>query len=131
MPEPIDDVSIGDDERLLHRIRIEDIFTDPHTGHRRPSSATFRSKSNIISVDLASLTTPDNALAAYPHHALVEIDVGTVRSLGCKVVRDPHPDNPSHVLLYGSGPDGRMTKSQAREIVSRCRWVLVEPVPND
>lgn len=93
MPEPIDDVSIGDDERLLHRIRIEDIFIDPQTGLRRPSSATFRSKSNIISVDLASLTTPDKALAAYPHHALVEIDVGTVRSLGCKVARDPQPDN--------------------------------------
>jgi len=129
VPELIDDVSIGDDERLLHRIRVEDIFIDPQTGQRRPSSATFRSKSNIISVDLASLTTPVQALAAYPQHALVEIDVGTVRSLGCKVVRDPLPDNLSHALLYGSGPDGRMTKSQAREIVSRCKWVPVRGVP--
>ena len=129
MPEPIDDVSIGDDERLLHRVRTDDVVVDPATAQRRPSSATFRSKSNIISVDLASLTTPQKALEGYAHHTLVEIDVGTVRSLGCKVVRDPQPDNPSHVLLYGSGPDGRMTKSQAREIVSRCRWVPVEPFP--
>jgi len=125
VPEPVDDVSIGDDERLLHRIRLDDVVVDSETGQRRPSSATFRSKSNIISVDLASLTTPDKAVATYPHHALVEINVGTVRSLGCKVVRDPLPDNPSHALLYGSGPDGRMTKSQAREIVSRCKWVPV------
>lgn len=123
MPELIDDVSIGDDERLLHRIRPEDVVVDLETGQRRPSSATFKSKSNIISVDLASLTTPDKALAGYPHHALVEIDVATVRSLGCKVMRDPLPANPSHALLYGSRPDGRMTQSQAREIVSRCKWV--------
>ena len=128
MPEPVDDVSIGDDERLLHRIRLDDVVVDSGTGQRRPSSATFRSKSNIISVDLASLTTPDKAVATYPHHALVEINVGTVRSLGCKVVRDPLPDNPSHALLYGSGPDGRMTKSQAREIAGRCRWVSVGQV---
>jgi len=123
VPEPVDDVSIGDDERLLHRIRPDDVVVDSETGQRRPSSATFKSKSNIISVDLSSLTTPDKVLAGYPHHALVEIDVGTVRSLGCKVVRDPLPDNPSHALLYGSGPEGRMTRSQAREIVSRCKWV--------
>ena len=125
MPEPVDDVSIGDDERLLHRIRPDDVVLNQETGQRRPSSATFRSKTNIISVDLASLTTPDKALAAYPHYLLVEVDVGTVRFLGCKVVRDPLPDNPSHALLYGSGPDGRMTKPQAREIVNRCKWVSV------
>ena len=125
MPEPIDDVSIGDDERLLHRIRPDDVVVDPATAQRRPSSATFRSKSNIISVDLASLTDPYKALEGYPHHTLVEIDVGTVRSLGCKVVRDPLPNNSAHALLYGSGPEGRMTKSQAKEIVNRCRWVSV------
>jgi hypothetical protein len=128
VPEPIDDVSIGNDDRLLRRIRPDDVFVEPETGQRRPSSATFISKSNIISVDLATLTTPEKALGNYPSHILVEIDVGTVRSLGCKVVRDPQPDNPSHALLYGSGPDGRMTKSQAREIVSRCKWVPVGDV---
>lgn len=128
MPEPIDDVSIADDERLLRRIRPDDVFVEPETGQRRPSSATFISKSNIISVDLATLTTPEKALANYPRHILVEIDVGTVRSLGCKMVRDPRPENPAHALLYGSGPDGRMTKSQAREIVGRSKWVLVGDV---
>jgi hypothetical protein len=128
VPEPVDDVSIGDDERLLHRIRPVDVVLDSETGQRRPASSSFRSKSNIISVDLASLTTPEKSLANYLHHALVEIEVGTVRSLGCKVVRDPLPDNPSHALLYGSGPEGRMTKSQAREIVSRCKWVSVGDV---
>jgi hypothetical protein len=128
VPEPVDDVSIGDDERLLHRIRPVDVVLDSETGQRRPASSSFRSKSNIISVDLASLTTPEKALANYLHHALVEIEVGTVRSLGCKVVRDPLPDNPSHALLYGNGPEGRMTKSQAREMVSRCKWVSVGDV---
>ena len=128
MPEPVDDLSIGNDERLLHRIRPVDVILDSETGQRRPASSSFRSKSNIISVDLASLTTPEKAVAGYLHHALVEIEVGTVRSLGCKVVRDPLADNPSHALLYGSGPEGRMTKSQAREIVSRCKWVSLGDV---
>ena len=128
MAEPVDDASIGDDDRLLHRIRPDDIIVDTQTGESRPSSATFRSKSNIISVDLASLTTPQKALEGYSHHRLVEIDVGAVRSLGCKVVRDPQPDSASHALLYGSGPEGRMTKSEAREIVSRCKWAPVGDV---
>lgn len=127
MPEPLDDVTIGDDERLLHRIRPDDIVVDSETGQFRPSSAAFRSKSNIISVDIASLTTPEKALENYPTCRLVEIEVGIVRSLGCRVVRDPLPGNPSHALVYGSGPGGRMTKPQAREIVNRCTWVQIDP----
>ncbi len=123
MPDPLDDVTIGNDERLLHRVRPEDIVVDSETGQLRPSSAAFRSTSNIISVAIASLTTPERILADYPNYSLVDVDVGTVRSLGCRVVREPLPGDPSHALLYGSGPDGRMKKSQAREIVKRCRWV--------
>jgi hypothetical protein len=128
VPEPIHDVSIADDERLLRRIRPEDVVVDSVTGQRRPSSAAFKSKSNIISVDLASLTTPGKTLAAYRQFMLVEIDVATVRALGCKVVRDPLPDNPAHALLYGNGPGGRMTAPQAKEIVSQCKWVSVRDV---
>lgn len=128
MPDPLDDVTIGDDERLLHRIRPNDIVVDPETNQFRPSSGVFRSKSNIISVDIASLTTPERVLENYPTCRLVEIEVGTVRSLGCRVVRDPLPDNPSHALVYGSGTDGRMTKSQAREVVNQCRWVHIRSI---
>lgn len=127
MPEPLDDVTIGDDERLLHRIRPHDIVVDSVTGQSRPSSAAFKSKSNIVSVDIASLTTPQRALENYPTFRLVEIEVGIVRSLGCRIVRDPQPGNPAHALVYGSGPGGRMTNSQAREIVNRCRWVQIDP----
>ncbi len=125
MPEALDDVSITDDESLLHRIRPEDAVIG--SGTDRPSSSAFRSKSNILSVDIASLTTPEKTLANYPLFRLIDIEVGILRSLGCRVVRDPLPDSPAHALVYGSGPGGRMTKSQAKEIASRCRWVKIEP----
>lgn len=123
MAEPPDDLSVRDDERLLHRICPSDVFVNPDTGHTRPTSAAFRSTSNITSVAIASMVNGQELLKDYPDWKLVEIDVGTLRSLGCRIVRDPQPGYESHALVYGSAPNGRMTKSQAREIAERCRWV--------
>jgi hypothetical protein len=125
VPEPIDDATIGDDELLYHRIRPEDMNVDATTGEYRPSSAAFRYIDNITSVDIASLTTPQRALEPAPTYRLAEIEVRAVRSVGCKVVRDPQPDNEAHALIYGSAPEGRMTKSQAKRIANMCRWTAV------
>lgn len=126
MPEPLDDVTIADNERLLHRIRPDDVHIDS-SGQIRPPSGAFRYIKNITSVDIASLTTPERALEGYPAYSLVEIEAGAVRAVGCRIVRDPQPDNPAHALVYGSAPGGRLTKSQAKEVANRCRWVNVEP----
>ena len=126
MPEPLDDVTIADGERLLHRIRPDDVHIDAD-GQCRPSSAAFRYINNVTSVDIASLTTPETTLEGYPAYRLVEINAGTVRSLGCRIVRDPQPDNLAHALIYGNAPDGRLTKSQAKQVANRCRWVTVDP----
>lgn len=114
MPEPVDDLTIGDSEILLHRVHAQDVSTDPATNVIRPNSSNLRSKTNIMSVDIASMTTPQRALQNYVGHRLVAIDAGSLRSLGCKIVRDPEPSNDAHALVYGSAPDGRMTKGASQ-----------------
>lgn len=124
MPEPVDDLAIGDDERLFHRIRPVDTYLEP-SGECRPTSGAFRYIKNVTSVDIASLTTPEQTLEDYPTFRLVEIEAGFLRSLGCRIVRDLQPDNPAHALVYGSAPEGRLTKTQAREVAKKCKWVNV------
>ena len=39
-------------------------------------------------------------------------------------MRDPLPDNPSHALVCGKNPEGRLTKSQAKKIQQSSKWVI-------
>ena len=127
---PDDDPTIDDNDRLFHRIGPDQVSKDASSGRYRPSSGAFRSTTNIVSVNLASLTSAESVLAKYPTQFLAEATAREVRSLGCKIVRDPEPpDNLSHALVYGNAPDGGLTKAQARGIAKCCRWVLPEGGP--
>ena len=122
-PERRDDPSVSDNERLWRRVHPSDIIRDPESKELRPTSAAFR-PSEEMSVDIASLTTPEAVLSNYPHHSLIEFTAGIVRKEGGIVVRDPLPDNPSHALVCGKNPEGRLTKSQAKKIQQSSKWVI-------
>lgn len=122
MPVPLDDPTVSNDERLWRRVGPSQIITNPETGESRPSSAVFRS-TNEISVARASLTTPAATLENYPKHSLVEFEARVARLAGCIVVCDPLPDDRAHALVYGSGANGRLTKTQAKKIAGQARWV--------
>ena len=125
MPEPQDDRSIGDGEKLLRRIRPKDIHFDPITNQYRPESGCFRSD-DFISLHIASLTTTDKVLSNYPEFSLVEFTAEELRSIGCKIVRDPLPEDPAHALMYGTAPGDYVSKSQAKKLSKICRWVVLE-----
>lgn len=126
MPEPQDDVSIRDEERLLRRIRPGDIYFDTVSNQFRPQSNCFRSTTDIISVHIASLTSPEAVLSEYPAFSLIEITAGELRSFHCILVRDPLENDVAHALVFGEAPGGRMSKGQAKTIVKHCRWVCLK-----
>ena len=121
MPEPQDDCSIGDDEKLLRRIRPKDIHLDPISNQYRPESGCFRSD-DFISVHIASLTSHKQVLSTYPEFSLVEFTAEEIRSVGCIIVRDPLPEDPAHALIYGTAPGNYVSKSQAKKLAKLCRW---------
>ena len=124
-PERRDDPSVSDNERLWRRVHPSDIIRDSESEELRPTSAAFR-PSEEMSVDIASLTTPEAVLSNYPHHSLIEFTAGIARKEGGIVVRDPLPDNPSHALICGKNPEGRLTKSQAKKIQQSSMWVILK-----
>ena len=119
-PELVDDPSISNDEILWRRISPEDIKPDSVTGILRPTSGAFRTI--YMSVNRASLTTPENVLADFSTHRLVAFTAGFVRSIGCIVISDPVPD-PSHALVCAKNPSTRLNKTQARQFANQAPFV--------
>lgn len=120
MPDllPPDDSTIDDDE-LLYR----QIVPDPHNlvpnsngdGYR-PASGSMRSPLPL-SVDRGLLCTPEETRdrdLSKPFH-VAQISVSVARAAGCHMVADPEDNNPAHVLIYGSGQNGALTKGQTEK----------------
>jgi hypothetical protein len=78
-----------------------------------------------VSVHIASLTSIEDVLRAYPHCHVAAIEAQVVIDRGFTIKRDPLPDDPSHALI--KPPPERRTKSvrkqYAREIARSARLV--------
>lgn len=140
---PADDPAIPDDERLYIRIYpAPDAFVPTADGGSRPVTGGVkgRDKNEPISVDRASLSTPDETRNRGPggNFHVAEVRVRVLRERGFRVVGDPTNEpgdvNPAHVLVYGSreNPDdghqtGGFTKGEFAEFARNCRAVLILP----
>ncbi len=119
---PVDDPTIGDDGLLWRRIAPEQIRVDEETREQRASDSAFRT--DQMSVHIASVTSRDAILAHYPNDKLMEFSAGEARGEGFIIVRDPLPEDASHALvLRADSPGQRPTKSQAKRLANRARWV--------
>jgi len=113
---PPDDPNISDDELLYRTIH-------PHfINEGRVTSAAFLSRKDPhVSVDLASLSTPEQSLARRPAHAgVVQLVTGFVRSLRLAVAGDPLPENPAHALIVAAA----QSKQIARQLARASAWVI-------
>lgn len=131
LPANANDPSIPDNELLYRRIPLQPTDTIQPTGvpgEFRPSSGNFRS-GGPLSVDRASLTTPeqtrDRAKPALFHVA--QFPAIVARQCGCRIVKDPLPDNPAHTLLYGNHESGTggLNKKQTKAIARAAKIVLL------
>jgi hypothetical protein len=131
LPADIDDSSIPDDELLYRRIPIhppEMIQETDVPGEFRPSSGNFRSE-GPLSIDRSSLSssvqTRDRAKPTVFHVAGVQAKLA--RQCGCRIVKDPLPDNPAHVLIFGDHESGTgaLSGKQTKAIARAARIVLL------
>lgn len=130
MPDPLSpgDQTVDDGELLYRRIFPGPDSLQPNSGGDgyRPSSGSLKSDLPL-SVDCASLCTPeetrDRDLSKLFHVALISVSV--VRAVGCRVVADPEDGNPAHALIYGSGKNGSLSKSETQKIARQSRIILV------
>ncbi len=132
MQLPDDDLTVGDDEVLYRRVFPKaDALQPKANGEYRPSSGALRSGQGPLSVDLASLSTPEETRCrdlTRPFH-VAAISVRAAREVGCRVVRDPLSDNPAHCLLYGTSDDenGSIGQGLAKKLARKAFMILVNP----
>jgi hypothetical protein len=120
-----DDLSISDGDRLLRRIRPNQLHTDAD-GSQRPTSAVFKSPEmsvNIETLMVAQGRAPEDALTNFPGEYLTSIVARDVRSFGYPIVKDTDPPNdPAHGLVLG-----KKTNSFANAMVRSHRWIVAPP----
>ena len=133
MPDmlPPDDHTIDDSEFLYRRIYPDphNLVPSPNGNGYRPSSGSLRS-TLPLSVDRSSLCTPEETRdrdLSKPFH-VAQISVSVVRAAGCRVVADPEDGNPAHVLIYGSGQNGSLSKGQTEKIARQALIILINGV---
>ena len=117
-----DDPTVPDYELLYRGIHPSQVMEGNEV-----SSAAFKSKTNPhISVDLSSLSKPENTLAGRPSCAgVVELVTRTVRSITPGVVRDPIDGNPAHALIiHDFKLSGGQWNQVARKLAKACVWVI-------
>jgi hypothetical protein len=128
------DESVTDDELLYVRI-----FPDPDSiqpnesgiGYR-PVSGSLRRSGQALSVDLGSLSTPEQTRdrdTSRPFH-VAAFTAGAARLAGCRVARAPEDANPAHALVIGSSEraDGSLSKGQIKKISKQATIILLNPL---
>jgi len=120
-----DDPSIPNSDRLLRRVRLNQLFTEPG-GSQRPTSAAF--KNTELSVNIESLMDQQgrpltDTLSNHPGEYLTSVKAGLVRDHGYPIVKDNAPPNdPAHGLVLG-----KKTGSFANAMVRAHQWIVPPP----
>lgn len=117
-----DDPTISDSE-LLNR----GIHPNHLTDNNEVTSAAFKNRSDPhISVDLASLSTPEETYRRWPGYAgVVQLVARTVRDITPGVARDPTANNPAHALIiHDFTLTNRKRVEVARKLAKACTWAI-------
>ena len=109
---------LDDGLTVLRRVRDYETLQE-EDGRRRPSSQAYvqGGPDGDVSVYLASETTPARITRDYPGTYVAEVEIGTIRSQGLDVERDPIQGDPGHCNITG-----RKTRSITRAITRSSRW---------
>lgn len=121
----VDDLSIGNADILWRRIARSQIVQDHNLGQLRPSSAAFEDSpdGSPMSAIWEKLhrelgLTESDALKGHQGFGLASFYVALARELGQGIQRDPLPESPAHVLVFGHKP-----KSFRRKLAQSVQWV--------
>lgn len=127
---PEDDKSITDDQFLYRRIFPRSDALIPIESGYRPMSGALQDKDQGTSVDLAVECSPEDTRDrdTSQHWHVARIPVAAVRAQGCRVIRRPKENNPTHAVIYGKGKNGYLTDGPASNIAKQSRIVLLNPL---
>lgn len=102
------DYIITEIDFLYRRFSILDqpnyaVFWKLENGRKIPSSAAFKTKPNEdgLSVNIASLTTPQKTVEISTDFGVAEISASTPINLGYQCIQNIKPDNDAHALIVG------------------------------
>jgi len=119
----IDDTTIPNSEDLYRRIHPSQWKLVENTHTFRVTSAAFKDHRCQISVDLSSLTTPQDALARASQkeikYALAAVTAGDARQIEQKIIRDPAPNDPAHALIVGQQPP-----HVSKALAQAAKWII-------
>lgn len=129
-PSLKDDPSIEDSDWLFRTVHPQQVKEGS-----KVSSAAFKSGSNPhTSVELGSLTTPEDTLKRRPEHAgVVRLATGAVRGIKPGVVgvsRDPIPEsesqpaNAAHAIIIRQLTPKCVYREAAHKLAALCEWVI-------
>jgi hypothetical protein len=117
--DPLDDLSIADDDQLWRRIPPGHCIDCP--GEKcRPSSQTYEDdEEGSLSVDIGRLTTTEAILIGHHGYAVAAFTAGVARGCGLVVIADPLALDPAHALVFGN-----KTGSRRRALVRGSLWIV-------
>ncbi|NOT58687.1 MAG: hypothetical protein HOP19_00510 [Acidobacteria bacterium] len=112
-------VTINDDDLLYRRLHHTRVYED---GSVKSIAYMFNSRPDPeVSVDLARLTTPEEAAGrGKPGTGLGEIVTSVPRALGFQVEYRPLPENPAHSQI-----EGHNTKALCKQLAEATQMILM------
>jgi hypothetical protein len=126
----VDDKAIADADLLWRRILRSQIVLDQNTGRQRPSSAAFEDSPDgtPMSAFWEKLHrelghNEADALRGHEDLGLASFAVKVARELGQGIQRDPLPEAPAHVLVFGPKPK----KSVSRKLAAAAELIVMPP----
>ncbi len=123
-----DDLTIANEEKLWRLILPRHTSIDENTGELRPWTGNFQDVDDPLSVDISSLTTLEETFQrGSGEKVIAEFTAGIAREVGCKVIKDPKPENESHALVYGHHKKGGPTGSEAKKISKKSKVISHPP----
>lgn len=129
MPPRTDDFSLSNDELLYRRIWDKPDWINLKAlanGELKPSAVAFLDAQNEVSVQVASMTTPEDVLDGFSEFGLVSIKAGVPRELDHIVAITPEEPDPSHRAIC---PPADYTKGKrkeaARRMADKINWVVL------
>ena len=125
--EPPDDLTVPNDAVLWRRIPPRHLVDDQNQGGVRPSSAAFEDSpdGSPMSAALASgCGGAQDVLTGHEGFGLVAFSAGFIREQGLRIVRDPQPEEPWHVLIVGN-----KTRGLRKQLTRNATWVVLPTEP--
>ena len=131
MPDPewIDDASVPDQSVLWRGVSPELQEIDGLTNRLIPREGAFRTQK--VSMNIKAETTVAAMQAKGSMWRLWALRAKQIRDAGCIIVRDPEPDDPSHVLgLRADAPGNRLSGGMATRLRRNGYWEDEGPPPD-